>query len=62
MPKSTRADDLMASDIQMVVEATEDVLTSLRGSHIFLTGGTGFIGTWLLEALRHADMTLGLWL
>jgi len=60
MPKSTRADDLMESDIQMVVEATENVLTSLRGSHIFLTGGTGFIGTWLLEALRQADMSLGL--
>lgn len=45
----------------------DDVQTSvgsywnhLSGANIFITGGTGFIGRWLLETLRHADKKLGL--
>jgi dTDP-glucose 4,6-dehydratase len=30
-------------------------LEALRGAKIFLTGGTGFFGKWLLAALDHAD-------
>jgi dTDP-glucose 4,6-dehydratase len=32
----------------------------LAGKRIFLTGGTGFIGRWMLEALADADRRLGL--
>ena len=32
----------------------------LRNARIFITGGTGFIGRWLLETLRHADEVLNL--
>ncbi len=32
----------------------------LKGARIFMTGGTGFIGQWMLEALRDADLRLGL--
>lgn len=33
---------------------------ALAGKRIFMTGGTGFIGRWMLEALRDADLRLGL--
>ena len=54
------ADGLVASDVRRIIDADAGLWRSLRHSHIFLTGGTGFIGTWLLEALHHADRTLGL--
>lgn len=36
------------------------VWEALRSQTIFLSGGTGFIGRWLVEALLHADRELGL--
>jgi len=32
----------------------------MRGKRILLTGGTGFVGKWLLTTLLHADRRLGL--
>ncbi len=47
-------------DLEAILASTEDVFRSLKGAHIFLTGGTGFIGCWLLESLRHANERLDL--
>lgn len=33
---------------------------AFRSQAVFLTGGTGFVGKWLLECLLHADKALGL--
>ena len=47
-------------DLRDILEATQDVWDSLKGATLFLTGGTGFVGTWLLESLKWADQKLKL--
>ena len=50
----------LEQDLADILVQADPVWPELRGARIFLTGGTGFIGCWLLEALRHADIALGL--
>ncbi len=50
----------LTSDLDFVVDAVGEVWGDLKGARLFVTGGTGFIGCWLLEALRHADLKMGL--
>jgi nucleoside-diphosphate-sugar epimerase len=51
---------LSAQDLEHVLAHATDPLAQLRGRRIFITGGTGFFGSWLLESLVHANATLGL--
>ena len=48
------------ADLDEIVECTEDLWRSLRGSSVFLTGATGFFGVWLVSAFAHAERRLGL--
>lgn len=48
-----------ADDIAHILSNAEDDLRELAGSRLFITGGTGFIGTWLLETLAAANSCLG---
>jgi len=50
----------LAADLDHILSHTEDVWPSMRGERIFLTGGTGFVGTWLTESLCWANRRLGL--
>ena len=50
----------LENDLEFIFCSTEDIFKSLEGAKIFLTGGTGFIGCWLLESLRYANLKLQL--
>jgi nucleoside-diphosphate-sugar epimerase len=50
----------LVADLNYIVEHTQSVWPELKGQRIFITGGTGFIGTWLLEALLWANQRLNL--
>src|SRR6202008_2489402 len=46
-------------DLNHIVAQTVDIWHALRGERIFITGGTGFVGTWLVESLAWANDHLG---
>lgn len=50
----------LEQDLDDVLRQAASIWPELRGARLFITGGTGFIGCWLLESLRHADRHLGL--
>jgi dTDP-glucose 4,6-dehydratase len=51
---------LPARDLAHILRDAALELEELRGKSLFLTGGTGFFGKWLLAGLCHADAELGL--
>ena len=51
---------LPARDLAHILRDAATELQELRGKSLFLTGGTGFFGKWLLGALCHAEAELGL--
>lgn len=51
---------VLAEDLTGIARRLAADWPALRGARLFVTGGTGLIGRWMLEALRLADAEQGL--
>ena len=51
---------LPVEDLEHIFDNTQDIWESFRGKSIFLTGGTGFFGKWLLESFIYVNNKLEL--
>ena len=49
---------LLPEDSELILERTEPIWKALAGERLFITGGTGFFGRWILESLVHANQRL----
>ena len=53
-------DNLLSNDLDFILSRTVSMWNELKGKRIFITGGTGFLGTWILESFVWANSKLKL--
>lgn len=50
---------LLREDLDHVLAHTESLWREMAGTRVFITGGTGFFGKWLLECMADANDRIG---
>lgn len=53
-------DEIIQKDLCEILKHTADLWEEVRNKKIFITGGTGFFGCWLLESFLYANSELKL--
>jgi nucleoside-diphosphate-sugar epimerase len=50
----------LSGDLDFILDNTRDLWEKMRGERIFISGGTGFFGHWMLESIAWANARLHL--
>lgn len=50
---------LPQEDLDLVIDRTAEVWSAFERARLFITGGSGFVGSWLLEVVQHANRVNG---